>query len=88
MKTISQIIDKQIAINPIVTDEEMEELNTPLTEEEIFDDTLLEEEVALIDELAKKFALRENKADFTKRVKLAIGELHRLNEQKCNNKDS
>lgn len=88
MKTISQIIDEQIATNPIVSDEEMNELHRPLSEKEIFDDTLLDEEIALIDELATKFALRENKADFTKRVKTAITELRMINEQKCNNKNS
>lgn len=88
MKTISQIINVQIASNPIVSDEEMNELKGPLSENEIFDDTLFEEEINLIDKLAKKYALKENKTDFINRVNKAISELRLINEQKCNNKDS
>lgn len=84
----SQIIDEQIATNPIVSDEEMIELQRPLAENEVFDDTLLEEEVNLIDELAMKYALKDNEADFTKRVKKALANLRLLNEQRCHNKDS
>lgn len=88
MKTISQIINEQIVSNPIVSDEEMNELKNPLSENEIFDDSLFDEEINLIDKLAKQYALTENRTDFINRVNNAITKLRIMNEQKCNNTDS
>ena len=88
MKNISQLIDEQVKSNPLVTEEEMAEIKTPLNESEICDWESLEEEVQIIDELAKKYALIESKAQFNQRVNNALTERRKLNEQTRHNKNS
>ena len=88
MKTISQLIDEQVKSNPLVTEEEMAEIKTPLNESEICDWKSLEEEVQIIDELAKKYALIESKAQFNQRVNNALTKRRKLNEQTRHNKNS
>lgn len=88
MKNISQLIDEQVKSNPLVTEEEMAEIKTPLNESEICDWESLEEEVQIIDELAKKYALIESKAQFNQRVNNALAKRRKLNEQTRHNKNS
>ena len=88
MKNISQLIDEQVKSNPLVTEEEMAEIKTPLNESKICDWESLEEEVQIIDELAKKYALIESKAQFNQRVNNALAKRRKLNEQTRHNKNS
>ena len=88
MKNISQLIDEQVKSNPILTEEEMAEISTPLNESEICDWKSLEEEVQIIDELAKKYALIESEEQFNQRVNNALAKRRKLNEQTRHNKNS
>lgn len=53
-KTISEIIDEQIANNPILSDEEFKELTAPINESELFDGERLSEEFAYIEGMYAK----------------------------------
>lgn len=64
----------------------MAEIKTPLDDSEICDWKSLEEEVQIIDELAKKYALIESKEQFHQRVNNALNKHRKLKEQRVERK--
>ena len=54
MVTISQLINEEIEKNPILTDEEMLELESGSSEEDEYYMRLLEREIKIIDEVIEK----------------------------------
>lgn len=53
-KTVTEIINEQIASNHILSDEEVKELLAPIDESAIFDEVRLNEDVAYIDDMYAK----------------------------------
>lgn len=81
-KTVSEIIDEQIACNPILSDEEVKELTAPIDESELFDEERLKEEFTYIEEMYAQCSTEIERERVSKIIKEELTRRRNLNESK------
>lgn len=83
-KNVSELINEQIAKNPILSDEEVKEMTAPIEESAILDEARLNEEVAFIEEMYANCSTQFERDQISKIINEELAKRRNLNESKYN----